>query len=122
MSVHGQTYWLRVRSPQPSDQLEPGVLWVDTSADPPTVWVRDVDGWTAVSGAPGPPGPAGGTYEHDQAVPSAVWTIDHALGFHPNVTIVDTLDRTVWGDVRYPSVNQVVVEFSAAFSGTAYLS
>jgi hypothetical protein len=75
-------------------------------------------------GPQGPPGPAGGgsaSYVHNQATPAAVWTIPHNLGFFPNVTVVDSSGAQVEGDVVF-STNQVQVTFSAAFSGTAYLS
>lgn len=61
-------------------------------------------------------------YIHDQAVPSATWTVNHGLPFYPNVTIIDTLNREVIGDVSYPSPTQVVIGFSASFSGKAVLS
>ena len=81
-----------------------GGVWVDIS-----------------SGSPGPPGPAGGTYTHVQSTAAAVWTITHGLGYRPNVTVVDSTGRQVEGDVVY-SGSDVIVSFSSAFAGTAYLS
>jgi hypothetical protein len=80
-------------------------------------------------GIPGPQGPQGPPgvgedidYVHIQAVPASTWTIDHPLGFYPNVTVVDSLNRKCFGEVTYPSTTQVVVVFSAMFSGRAFLS
>ena len=73
-------------------------------------------------GPPGPPGPSGGSYVHHQAVPTAVWTIVHGLGYFPNVTVFDTTGDTVEGDVAFPDADTVVLTFSAGFGGTAYLS
>lgn len=62
------------------------------------------------------------TYVHDQVAATEVWTIIHNLGRHPNVTVVDTADSVVYGDVTYVSNNQIQLTFSAAFSGKAYLN
>lgn len=81
----------------------------------------------SLSGPPGPPGPAGpagsgsANFRYVQSTPAAVWTIVHGLPFDPNVTVVDSSGAQVEGDVVYVG-NTVVVTFSAAFSGNAYLS
>lgn len=75
------------------------------------------------AGPQGPAGPSGAAgYPHVQAIPSATWTIDHGLGFYPNVTVIDTLGEQAFGEITYPTINRVVLTFSAAFAGTAYLS
>lgn len=61
-------------------------------------------------------------YIHTQAVASTTWTITHNLGTKPNVVIIDSAGTHVLGDVTYTSDNQVILSFSAAFSGAAYLS
>ena len=62
------------------------------------------------------------TYTHTQGVPLDVWTINHNLGFFPNVTVVDSTGEQVEGEVDYVDSNSVVVSFSGGFSGMAYLS
>lgn len=62
------------------------------------------------------------TYTHDQSTPSDTWTITHNLARYPSITIVDSAGTVVVGGVAYVSVNQVVVTFSAAFSGKAFLN
>ena len=67
-------------------------------------------------------GASGGHFEHDQGVPANVWTIDHNLGYHPNITVVESTGNIVEGHYEYVSLNRVVATFSGAFSGKAYLS
>lgn len=59
---------------------------------------------------------------HTQNTPSNSWTIDHNLGFFPNVTVVDSGETQVEGSVIYNNINRVTIEFSTAFAGKAYLS
>ncbi len=61
-------------------------------------------------------------YAHNQGTSSATWTIVHNLDFFPNVTVVDSAGTIVEGEIVYTSRNQIVLTFSAAFSGKAYLS
>lgn len=63
-----------------------------------------------------------GSYLHVQDVPAAEWTIVHNLGFYPNVTVVDSADSAVLGDISYPTVNTVIATFGGAFGGRAFLS
>lgn len=62
------------------------------------------------------------SYAHNQIASASEWTITHNLGKYPSVTIVDSADRVVVGEVEYISVNQLKVSFTAAFSGKAYLN
>jgi len=73
-------------------------------------------------GPRGVPGPPGDTYAHTQDVPAAVWEITHDLGYQPAVTVVDSSNREVIGDVEYLDVDHLRVTFSAAFGGQAFLS
>jgi len=61
-------------------------------------------------------------YTHTQASPNTSWAIVHDLGGKPSVTIVDTSDTHVVGDVTYNSETSITVSFTAAFSGYAYLT
>ena len=73
-------------------------------------------------GPMGPPGSANVAYRHIQSAPAAVWTIDHALGYYPNVTVISSAGEEVEGDSSYPNSAQLILTFSGAFSGVAYLS
>jgi len=73
-------------------------------------------------GTPGPPGPAGGSYEHHQGVAADTWMVVHDLGFNPNVTVVDSAGEIVEGEISYLDGVSLVLSFSGAFVGAAYLS
>ena len=59
---------------------------------------------------------------HTQGAVSSTWVINHTLGGKPSVTIVDSADTTVVGEVTYNSNSQVTVTFTQPFSGYAYLT
>lgn len=61
-------------------------------------------------------------YVHDQQAASATWTVVHNMGKKPSVSIVDTADDEVIGQVTYNSNNQLTIAFSAPTSGKAYLN
>jgi hypothetical protein len=61
-------------------------------------------------------------YYHTQITPQATWVINHPLKKRPSVTIATEDNITVFGEVEYPSLNQVIVRFSAGFSGSAFLN
>jgi len=77
--------------------------------------------------APGPQGPAGTfnpgsvAYTHTQAVSSATWTINHNLGFNPVAVVLDSGGTQCEGSITYPTVNQMVITFTGAFTGVAYI-
>jgi hypothetical protein len=77
--------------------------------------------------SPGPQGPAGAfspsdiAYTHTQAVSSAVWTINHNLGFNPVAVVLDSGGTQCEGSITYPTVNQMVITFTGAFTGVAYI-
>ena len=61
-------------------------------------------------------------YIHTQQIASDEWVINHTLGGHPSVTIVDSANTYVIGEVQYDSTTQITLLFSAPFSGYAYLT
>jgi hypothetical protein len=61
-------------------------------------------------------------YIHTQGVASDTWTINHNLGFYPNLTVVDSGGTIYEGEITYTNTVSLTVTFSAAFSGKAYLS
>lgn len=86
---------------------------------------RGVPGPDGEPGPPGPPGTPGSApqaYVHEQDVPSSAWSITHGLGYHPNVSVVDSAGTEVVGLVKYTSTDTLTVTFSAPFGGKAYLS
>ena len=61
-------------------------------------------------------------HTHTQGQASSTWVINHTLGGKPQVTIVDSADTVVVGEVTYNSNSVVEVNFTSAFSGFAYLT
>jgi hypothetical protein len=61
-------------------------------------------------------------YIHIQSIASATWNITHNLNKFASVTVVDSADNVVYGNVQYISMTQIQVTFSAAFGGKAYLN
>jgi hypothetical protein len=61
-------------------------------------------------------------YVFTQGTPASVWTINHNLGKFPSINVVDESNDEVVGDVNYTNNNQIVVTFSASFSGKAFLN
>lgn len=62
-------------------------------------------------------------HRHDQPVPSDEWIIPHGLNTKPAaVAVFDTSNTMVFGDVDHVDENNLVIRFSAAFAGTAYLT
>jgi hypothetical protein len=76
---------------------------------------------------PGPQGPPGVfvagdvAYTHTQSVSSATWTINHNLGFNPVAVVLDSGGTQCEGAVSYPTTNQMVIVFTGAFTGIAYI-
>ena len=66
--------------------------------------------------------PLSARHVHTQATVATTWTINHALGGYPSVSIVDSSKTVVVGEITYTSTSQVVVNFTSAFSGFAYLT
>lgn len=62
---------------------------------------------------------AGMTYV--QAIPSSVWTIQHTLGYEPNVSII-VGGEEVDAEVDYPNISVVVITFGIPVAGTARLT
>jgi hypothetical protein len=91
------------------------------------VWDPDTNEWIQIGGTgprgpqgdPGPSGPAGGTYHHTQSVAATTWTVDHMLGRHPNVSVLDSGGSQVEVSVSHTSLDQVVLTLAYAVSGTA---
>jgi hypothetical protein len=60
-------------------------------------------------------------YTHVQGVASALWVINHGLNKKPQVTVVDSGENVIYGNVLYIDDNTVHIIWSSPFSGKAYL-
>jgi hypothetical protein len=61
-------------------------------------------------------------HTHQQTTASNTWLITHNLNSHPNVTVVDTANTEVVGDIVYIDLNTVRISFTEPFSGSAYFN
>lgn len=66
--------------------------------------------------------PISARHVHTQGAATTIWQITHVLGGYPSVTVVDSAKTVVFGEINYVSTSQIVVNFTAAFSGYAYLT
>lgn len=62
------------------------------------------------------------TYIHTHLMAEKVWDIRHNLNKYPSATVVDSAGNVVIGDCEYISKDRLVLRFSGAFSGHAYLN
>lgn len=65
---------------------------------------------------------AGQTYVHTQSQAADTWTIKHNLNKYPSVSIVDSANSIVVGEITYINKNELIVGFTGAFSGKAILN
>jgi hypothetical protein len=57
-----------------------------------------------------------------QAVASTSWEIKHNLGKFPSVSVVNNNNILMYGETTYVDTNNLTINFSAGFSGKAYLN
>ena len=57
-----------------------------------------------------------------QTVPTATWNIVHNLNKYPSVSVVNINNITMYGEIAYINENELKIEFSAGFSGKAYMN
>ena len=120
-----QTY-----TPVPSEFLQIEKNITDINNHPPMpdgsgywlIWDIDKKEYVLSDIPVGSGGSGDKTFNFTQAVASKRWEIKHDLGKYPSVTIVDTGDNVVVGQVDYVDENNLICTFNAAFSGKAYLN
>jgi len=61
-------------------------------------------------------------YVHPQPVASATWTVQHNLNKFPSVTPVNINNIQIYGEVVFNDLNNLTINFSAAFSGQAFIN
>ena len=62
------------------------------------------------------------TFVFTQGVSATTWNIQHNLAKFPSVSVVNTNDFVIHGEVEYIDNNNVTLTFSAGFAGKAYLN
>ncbi len=61
-------------------------------------------------------------YIYNQPTPSTSWTIQHNLNKFPSVSVVNNNNVLMYGETTYTDLNNLTINFSAGFSGIAYLN
>lgn len=80
-------------------------------------------GGVGPAGPTGPTGPAGsGGTTFVQPTPSTSWTINHNLGFRPQVTVLTTGGSVMWAEITHPTVNQTVILHKTPVAGSVRYS
>lgn len=75
------------------------------------------------AGPQGPPGASGSAYyKHKQDVPDYVWTAHHNLGVRLNVSVFDSANDEIEGDVVHVDDNTTTITFAYAITGYAIFS
>ena len=62
------------------------------------------------------------TFEFTQGQPATIWNIQHNLNKFPSVSVINNNNVVINGEVTYIDKNNVQINFSAGFSGKAYLN
>ena len=62
------------------------------------------------------------TFIFTQGVPATTWNIQHNLGKFPSVSVINNNNIVINGEVTYIDNNNVQLNFSAGFTGKAYLN
>lgn len=62
------------------------------------------------------------TYLHIQSIPSAEWIINHNLNKYPAVSVIDSANNEVIGEIQYIDNNNIKIKFAGSFSGKAALN
>lgn len=62
------------------------------------------------------------SYVHVQSQAAKVWVVKHDLDKMPSVVVKDSAGNTVIGESEYVDKNTVILSFTGAFSGKAFLN
>ena len=62
------------------------------------------------------------TFVFTQNAPATTWNIQHNLGKFPSVSVINNNNVVINGEVTYIDNNNVQLNFSAGFTGKAYLN
>jgi hypothetical protein len=60
------------------------------------------------------------TFSQDSA--ASTWNVTHTMEKFPSVTVVDSSNNVVVGEIVYNSNSSITLTFASAFSGKAYLN
>jgi hypothetical protein len=58
----------------------------------------------------------------DQPIPAITWNINHDMGKHPAVSVLNSSGDEVEAEINYVDVDNIIITFNAAFAGKATLN
>ena len=61
-------------------------------------------------------------YVYTQSTASDAWVVNHELNKKPSVTVVDSANNVVLGDIEYIDDDSVRITFNSQFTGKAYFN
>lgn len=61
-------------------------------------------------------------FVHSQNLASNQWDVTHNLNKYPSISIVDSGNNVVVGEIEYNSLNTVIIRFTSSFSGKAFFN
>ena len=61
-------------------------------------------------------------FVYTQAIAASIWNVQHDLDKFPSVSIVNDDNTQVFGSVEYVDNNNLIITFTAPFSGKAYMN
>lgn len=96
---------------------QPVAIVVQPRPAPAVVVATGPQGPSGRDGAPG-----GTTFQWDQAIALAVWTVPHNLQRFPSVTVVDASGRKVEPDITYIDQDIVQITHGRPETGSAYFN
>jgi hypothetical protein len=86
--------------------------------EPPKVTFK----FAGVAGPQGPAGPAGAAgFSFTQPTPSALWTINHNLGYDPVIELFSIGGLIIEGSITNIDTNTLTVAFNSPYAGSARL-
>lgn len=103
------------RNSIPTDNLKFGMQVFVQEDEKKYILESDLITWTEVVNVPP-------EHMHNQIIGAAIWNINHNLNKFPTVTVTDSGNNVIVGDIQYVDSNNVIVSFTGSFSGKAYLS
>lgn len=107
--------------------VEPKIFQVTVVKEDPKISIttpgtQGPQGEKGDKGDKGDTGNNGGNFTYEEQVGSTTWNITHNLGYRPAVQVVDYGNNNIEGEVEHTNANSLVIRFSEAISGYAYLS
>lgn len=62
------------------------------------------------------------TTTFSQEVAASTWAVTHSMNKFPSVTVVDSSNNVVIGEILYNSTSSITLSFASPFTGKAYLN